>query len=292
MRKVAPFEILQGDVLDVISTINDNSIDCIVTSPPYYRKVDYGHPGQWGMEHRVEDYLQKMTLLVSELYRVLKSTGTCWINIGDSYVSNSSDDYSSTRKERGCNRRCNQKNMRRGTLLLIPDRLRIICQDVGFIVRNNLIWQKENPKPTSGKNRFQGSYEYILFLTKSEPGKYYFNYKAIEKSPSQGTIERRRRAGDDDLYRPVLETDIWSLYRNRVNIDHPAMFPIQIPLKCISVGCPPGGLVLDPFSGAGNTEQAALQLGRRYIGIELVPEYAEKSKKVLIEIARQGRLFK
>jgi DNA modification methylase len=140
-------QIVEGNALDILKQIPSNFIDCVITSPPYYKLRDYKVAGQLGQENTVWEYISQLIKVFSEIKRVLKDTGSCWINIGDSYNEH--------------------KNLR-----LIPQRFVIAMVDNGWICRNQIIWHKPNAMPTSIKDRFTVDYEPFYFFTKS--GRYYF----------------------------------------------------------------------------------------------------------------------
>ena len=192
-------EILVGDVLEKIKEIPDKTIDCVITSPPYWSLRDYSVEGQWGLEPDFHQYLAKMGRLMDELRRVLKDTGTCWINLGDTYSTTSGGmrdmangkpnhhgmiDYD---KNKGFQSalKIDQSKQRSGLKpkcrIGIPERFYINCIDSGWIARNNIVWSKNNTMPSSVKDRFTNKYESVFFFVKQQ--KYYFNLDAVrEKS--------------------------------------------------------------------------------------------------------------
>ncbi len=185
--------ILYGDVLEKLQEIEPNSIDCVITSPPYWGLRDYGVLGQWGLESDFKDYLMKMGQFMVRLKRVLKSTGTVWINLGDTYaggVSHSdwsgvdkdfhSDQAVKTRKFKAQIKEQLEPKTRYG----IPERFYIECIDSGWIARNHIAWVKGNAMPSSVKDRFSNKWESIFFFAKNQ--KYYFNLDAVrEKTISE-----------------------------------------------------------------------------------------------------------
>ena len=147
--------ILKGDALEVLKKIPSESIDMCITSPPYWSLRDYGDENQLGSEKTFEEYLDKLVNIYKEVYRVLKNTGSCWVNIGDVYSSK------------------NQLGVKKGSLLCIPDRFKIKMIENGWICRNEIIWHKPNAMPSSAKTRFNNDYEKLFFFTKSDS--YFFN---------------------------------------------------------------------------------------------------------------------
>ena len=185
-------KIINGDSLSVLKTLPDESIDCIVTSPPYYALRDYKVEGQIGTEKTIDEYIHRLVGIFSECNRVLKKTGTCWVVIGDTYASGGglANEQSFIRNGR-MNRTSNPnpdypskaklRSKMGKSLLLIPERFAIKMIDSGWILRNKIIWKKRNCMPSSAKDRFTVDYEYIYFFTKSK--KYYFKTQYEPYSP-------------------------------------------------------------------------------------------------------------
>src|SRR3990167_2282333 len=174
--------ILQGDVLEKIKEIPDESIDCIISSPPYWGLRDYGVEGQWGLEPDFHEYLAKMRTLMNELKRVLKKTGSCWINLGDCYGSHRSNEDNLMRSEK--QEQAPVSNYEKSRLG-IPERFYIQCIDDGWKARNHISWYKENAMPSSVKDRFTNKWESIFFFVKAQ--KYYFNLNAVREKPKTET---------------------------------------------------------------------------------------------------------
>ena len=211
-------EILVGDVLEKIKEIPDKTIDCVITSPPYWSLRDYSVEGQWGLEPDFHQYLAKMGRLMDELRRVLKDTGTCWINLGDTYSTTSGGmrdmangkpnhhgmiDYD---KNKGFQSALKIDQSKKSTGLKpkcrigIPERFYINCIDSGWIARNNIIWSKNNTMPSSVKDRFANKYESVFFFVKQQ--KYYFNLDAVrEKSNTRPTKPFNVRVRDSNTQR-------------------------------------------------------------------------------------------
>ena len=300
-------EIFVGDVLEKIKEIPDKTIDCVITSPPYWSLRDYSVEGQWGLEPDFHQYLAKMGRLMDELRRVLKDTGTCWINLGDTY---------------------NDKSR-----IGIPERFYINCIDSGWIARNNIIWSKNNTMPSSVKDRFTNKYESVFFFVKQQ--KYYFNLDAVrEKSivpPKpfnvrvrdsntqrflQGATEQEKLAHNkkgerkwnkidgqttqtisrlhygNNMGNPNGKNpgDLFQINTKPYAEAHFATFPPELPTKILKCGCKPGGIVLDCFFGSGTVGLAAEKLGLQWIGIVLNKEYVKLAKKRLGPYLNQTRL--
>lgn len=293
----------QGDALDVARTLPAGAADCIVTSPPYFGLRDYGTAGQYGLEATPAEYVDTMRALFSELHRVLVDDGTLWLNIGDSYASDSKWGGSTGGKhaadlhgKTGIGRGKRTTGLPDKNMLGIPWRLAFALQDDGWIVRNAIVWNKPNAMPESVRDRLAGRYEYVFLFSKSP--RYWFDLDPIREAQSPVSIARAQRAdmrgkpGWADAYMGNPPTglarqserdtsigrnpgDVWEMSTQPFPGAHFATFPIELPRRCIAAGCKPGGTVLDPFNGSGTTGQAAQQLGRRYVGIDISAEYLQ-----------------
>ena len=302
-----------GDARDVLADMPDGSADCIVTSPPYWGKRDYGIAGQYGHEADPAAYAGTLRAVFAEARRVLAGDGTCWLNLGDSYSAGGGGatgihaylgPHLTTHKVPG---------MRAKNLLGIPWQVAFALQDDGWILRNAIVWHKPNAMPESVRDRLNCRHELIFLLVK-QPA-YWFDLDPIRVPHSAATQRhllaryslgnysrpagRPARNARPPKYGPharQLTTgrrysglrqghrrghprgrnpgDVWTLPTRPYNGPHFAAYPIDLPLRCIAAGCKPGGTVLDPFTGTGTTGLAALQLGRRFTGIELSPEFA------------------
>lgn len=222
-------------------------VHCVVTSPPYYRVIDYEVEGQWGMEDTPEEYVERLVALMREIRRILHKRGTVWLNIGDGYGQskiNAASDLMRTGKRRGHDRFINRKR-KRGCLVGIPHMLALALVGDGWIWRQDIIWKKPLA-PILNLRRPNSYHEHILFLTQSMD--YYWNEIPEWTSSS-----------------------VWEISPARKKREHPAPFPSELPRRCIELGCPPGGLVLDPFCGSGTTLKVARALGRISVGIDLAP---------------------
>ena len=299
-----------GDVFEVLKNFPEGSIDCVITSPPYWALRDYGVEGQIGLEKDFNEYLEKLWRVFDEIYRILKPTGTVWVNLGDTYMNNSS--YSS-RGRRGFNPKegmiYKSGSVKQKSLCLIPERFAIGMVERGWILRNVIIWHKPNPMPESVKDRFTVDFEYIYFFVKQK--KYYFEQqfepikddfetykKKLPKSPTNKTLQEAGR-GIIKYRDTILESywkgrnkrTTWSITTKPFPEAHFAVFPPEIPETCIKAGCPEGGVVLDPFIGSGTTAVVAEKLKRKWVGIELNPEYCKIAEKRIKEETKQMKLF-
>ena len=309
--------------------MDSKTVDVIITSPPYWGMRDYGVDEQIGLEDDYHDYLKIIHKVMKQLKRVLKDTGTCWVNLGDKMVNKS--------------------------LLGIPQRFFVNCIDDGWIARNYIIWHKPNSLPNSVKDRFTGKYEPVMFFSKSQ--KYYFDLDAVRVKPGRKTIpfdikvqmqnrgvtqeilnpirpeeemkkfkkngERKndhvpgrtqhsmhkkrnefidnkhnphskpgmnlhKHPGNFDQYGNPLNNplgknpgDVWTINPKPLKEAHHAVFPPELPLRILKCACPPDGIVLDPFFGAGTTGVAAEKLGRKWCGIDINEEYIKIARKRL-----------
>ena len=300
-----------GDCLEVLKTLPDESIHCCVTSPPYYALRDYGMEEQIGREATPKEYISRLTEVFTEVRRVLRSDGTLWLNIADTYAGKGNQgDFVDPKNPKGRNGQavalnykvegCKPKDM-----IGIPWMLAFALRDSGWYLRNDIIWMKENPMPESCKDRCSRCYEHIFLLSKSR--KYFFDAKAISEpiapataerlkrgmkggnkygkpvpgQPQTQTINRPRAHGEitDSMINPMRnKRDVWVVNTVPFKGGHYAAYPPKLVEPCLLAGCPEGGIVLDPFFGSGTTGMVAKQLNRHYIGIELNPEYVELAK--------------
>lgn len=288
-----------GDVLDMLRNLNDKSVDCCVTSPPYFGLRDYGVKGQIGLEGTVDEYVQKLVTVFRDVRRVLRDDGTLWLNLGDSYNGNSinrtgQNGYNDGRKNRDKRFSCGGVDgLKPKDLIGIPWRVAFALQADGWYLRQDIIWHKPNPMPESVKDRCTKSHEYIFLLSKSP--KYYFDSDAIREDSVDpvGSANRYKSKFGGSKNEELLRTeqvhtrpigmrefdgkrnkrDVWTVATKPYKEAHFATFPTTLIEPCVLAGCPVGGTVLDPFFGSGTTGLVALQNARKYIGIEINPEY-------------------
>ena len=278
------FEIKQGDCLAKLREIEEGSIDTIVTSPPYFLMRDYGEEGQMGLEDNSTEYIESLLKVFTECKRVLRDTGSLWINIRDT--------YSKGLKKSG---------VKNKSLSMIPERLAIRLLDDGWILRNDIIWHKPNAMPDSAKDRFTVDYEHLYFFTKKD--KYYFNtaYEPFvtkkntkvsnsKKNSKQEALLKtgmvRHGAKGTTLNDPSKWSDkgrikrtTWSINTKTFKGAHFAVFPKELIHVPITSGCPAQGTVLDPFCGSGTTGEVSIENNMKFIGIELNPEYIKIAKE-------------
>lgn len=294
-------KIIVGDNREALKLLPNESVQCVVTSPPYWGLRDYGEVNQIGLEVTPEIYVEQLCKVFDEVWRVLADDGTLWLNLGDSYnraVANRSDQngYNDGRANRS--KRFSSggvSNLKTKDLIGIPWRVAFALQARGWYLRSDIIWHKPNPMPESVTDRPTKSHEYIFLLTKS--GSYYYDHEAIkEPSVTQvGNSEIRfggNKYGDSkdpkhntksgNVYVPSEtrnKRDVWTVATKPYSGAHFAVYPIKLIEPCILAGSREGDTILDPFSGSGTTGIAALLNGRNYVGTELSFEYAQISEK-------------
>lgn len=238
-----------GDPIDVLGELPDTSAHCVVTSPPAMRKG--GSPGC----DSPEQYVQRLRAVFTPLRRVLADTGTAWLNLGDTHSAAPKSPQS------------------RGNLLGIPWRVAFALQEDGWIVRNAIVWHKPNALPDAAHDHLTAGYGMLFLLVKQQ--KYWFDLDAIRQPRTDNARAHRNGSlsaisdGQGKYSRGKNPGDVWQVLPHQMNAAHVAAFPADLPLRAITAGCPPGGVVLDPFCGAGSTLRAARQLGRQAIGFGL-----------------------
>lgn len=362
--------IIKGNVLDVLKIIPDNSIDCVVTSPPYWALRDYGSDvetvwdgneacehewggetgriqragstgvgakqemnsslgnfctkcnawkGQLGLEPTFDLYIKHLCDIFDEIKRVLKKTGTCWVNLGDTYYTKSGSGFLNNNlgsTSHTLKTGISKANEIRGgnelpskSLCLIPFRFAIEMCNRGWTLRNTIIWHKPNCMPSSAKDRFTVDFEYVFFFVKNK--KYYFEtqYEAYakpmnrwggdklkangksswDKGTGQASYRKRNmRPNPQGRYKRT----VWRINTKPFPEAHFAVFPEELIETPIKAGCPQNGIVLDPFIGSGTTALVALKNNRRFFGIELNPKYIEIAVKRIKSFLGQTQLGK
>ncbi len=265
-----------GDCRSVLKELPDKSVQCCVTSPPYYGLRDYGTEEQIGLESIPEAYVTELVSVFREVRRVLRDDGTCWLNLGDSY---------GPKKQ----------------LIGIPWRVAFALQSDGWYLRQDIIWQKQNPMPESVKDRCTKSHEYVFMLTKSS--RYFWDHDAIkEKSKGAHTHGKNatsipsRNDQKEDLHRiwggeTRNRQSVWTIASQPYAEAHFATMPPELARLCILAGSRANDVILDPFNGAGTTGMVAVQQSRRYIGVELNHEYLSLSSTRIEDAQRQQCLF-
>lgn len=325
----------------------DKSVNCIVTSPPYWGLRDYKVKGQLGMEKTPEEYVVNIVTVFREAWRVLKDDGTLWLNLGDTFMGGKGANGASqaySQHADAINRKAlvstapgdfrpNDRphaKLKAKQLVGIPWKVAFALQDDGWILRQDIIWNKKNCMPESVSDRCTKSHEYIFMLVKSR--KYFYDAKAIAEDAiydvsGDGTRVRKARQREENKGIPSEERagirpaafknaalfdgkhsdkqgetasalptskkrtyegfngrgfdkstgkrnkrDVWSMATAQFPDAHYAVFPKELPYNCIRAGCPAGGIVCDPFTGAGTTMIVAIALGMKFVGLELSPK--------------------
>jgi len=284
----------QGDCLSILrEQFADESVQCCVTSPPYWGLRDYGVEGQLGLEATPELYVAKMVEVFREVKRVLKADGTLWINLGDTYSTGSGGNQTESLKQQsngGTNMSPREayKGLPTKNLVGIPWCVAFALQADGWYLRSDIIWHKPNPMPESVTDRCTKSHEYLFLFAKSE--RYYYDAEAIAEPTNypEGSWGRSKCYDGDETGKLKSfygngsqwkggetrnKRTVWTIATQPYSEAHFATFPPKLIEPCILAGCPSGGLVLDPFAGSGTTIQVAQQLGRQGVGIELNPAY-------------------
>ena len=356
---VRAWEVRQGEALTVLRGMPDASVNCCVTSPPYWGLRDYHSDGQLGMEATPQEYVCRLVEVFREVRRVLADDGSLWLNLGDSYAGSGrgmmgdgsagpTGDKQATnegsrlslvrgkRIERGAGRwgggDTAVPDLAPKQLVGIPWRVAFALQADGWWLRSDIVWSKPNPMPESVTDRPTKAHEYIFLLTKS--AKYFYDYEAIREMKAESTLnddrgngegqrrERgypgaasnggtnlggdkqrghfRRHAGFNDRWDLMTREEQSALGRNKRSVwevaTHPfaaahfATYPPALIEPCVKAGCPVDGLLLDPFAGSGTTGVVAVNLDRRFIGIELNPEYVAMAERRISTEAAIGNV--
>jgi len=322
--------ILQGDALTKLKELPDKSINMVMTSPPYWALRDYGIEGQLGLESTFDEYINNLCNIFDEVKRVLRDDGVMFVNIGDCYAGNMGKKSGWTDNKLGFEKEdaikkgvCLTKKTKiihqlpQKCLVGIPARFQIEMLNRGWILRNTIIWYKPSCMPSSAKDRFTIDFEYVFFFIKNK--KYYFNQQFEPLSPvsikditnrknmAKGTGEKgskhfsknspysasmtnRSREEYYNLEKGRNKRCIWKINTAYYSEAHFATYPEELCETPIKAGCPKDGIVLDPFFGAGTTGLVALKQGKRFIGIELNPEYIEIAEKRIKPFMEQTKL--
>lgn len=289
------------DALALLRSLPDASVNCIVTSPPYYGLRSYtdGDDREIGKEETPAAYVERLRVLFAEARRVLRDDGVLWLNLGDSYGHGTS---AARKPSRTSTKISTEQHEAQGArhggdakqLIGIPWRVAFALQDDGWILRSDCIWHKPNPMPESVTDRPTKSHEYVFLFAKSL--RYWYDADAIKEPAIEGTdlgLLRGRNTGVDDRvawHAPSIKRrqdagvdsrtagsgtrnarTVWTIATQPNSLAHFAMMPPELARRCILAGCPKGGIILDPFMGAGTTAIEAHKLNRYYIGSELNP---------------------
>lgn len=304
-------EILTGDVRQRLAELPEKTVQCVVTSPPYWGLRDYGHDGQIGLEQTPQEYVAEMVAVFREVWRVLADDGVLWLNLGDNYAAarggttppaeslaggengwTTEGNRTNRGRKDGYNpsRDATRAGLKHKDLVGIPWRVAFALQEDGWYLRQDIIWAKPNPMPESVTDRCTKAHEYVFMLTKN--ARYYFDNQAI-KEPSADLGKTKIRFGGSkygDSTDPKHATksgneytdtgtrnkrDVWTIPTRPFKGAHFAVMPEALVEPCILAGSRNGDTILDPFTGSGTVGLVALRHGRNFIGTELNPEYAQ-----------------
>lgn len=284
---------LTGDCRLWMAQLIDNrhKVQTCITSPPYFRLSDYQIEGQIGLETSLNEYIAALVGVFRQVRELLHNDGTLWLNLGDSYSDNGKglvdvDAHGQTRTLRGRN------------LMGIPWRVALALQDDGWFLRQDIIWHKTNAMPESVTDRCVRAHEYLFLLSKKP--KYYFDHLAIQEpsaiferpsadkaadfvrpenrrgqSLPQGVPQHRLNRDHVEVQPMRNKRSVWAIATTQNKSNHPAAFPAELVRNCLLAATRPGDWVLDPFGGSGTVAAVANQYGRRWISIEIDPQYAE-----------------
>lgn len=319
-------EIICGDALAELRKLEGESVNCCVTSPPYWGLRNYGVDGQLGLEKTPAEYVGKLVEVFREVRRVLRKDGTLWIVIGDTYATGAGQGLRQGGKKFGKQNEIVEKGafpvtqpnrmrlpgLKPKDLIGIPWRLAFALQADGWWLRSDCIWNKPNALPESVKDRPTKSHEYVFLLSKSR--RYWYDADAIrqgfdpesERRSKRGRGKDHKYTGDQRAARAqTFHTDVrhcfnpkgrnrrtvWTLPTKPFKGAHFAVYPVSLIEPCILASAPAGGLVLDPFIGSGTTGCAALKNGRRVLGIELNPDHARLAQERISAAALRPESF-
>lgn len=261
-------QILSGDSLALLPTLPAESVQCAITSPPYWGLRDYDHPAQIGAESSPELYVENLVAIFRQVHRVLRKDGTLWLNVGDGYARNGGTGSCGPNAMVGNTKKLIQKRnckvpdvwgLKDRDLMGLPWRVAFALQADGWILRSRITWVKKTAMPESVKNRPTSATEEIFMLSRSPT--YYYNSAALTEA-SGANIR-----------------NFWVLGPDASGNGHPATFPRELARRCILLGSRNGDTILDPFGGSGTTGVAALELGRKAVLIELNPTYVQMGKE-------------
>lgn len=269
------YRIINADVVVGLRTLQAKTMNCAVTSPPYFWQRDYGIDGQIGHEATIAAYVSALVLAFDEVKRVLTDDGILFLNMGDAYYNAKGKPHGKDTKHSG--RQLARQQLRavdgpglglpRKSLIGLPWRVALAMQSRGWTLRSDVIWERPGclAEPTA-HDRPHRTYEHVFIFSKQP--RYYFNREALGG-----------------------EEDVWAITARPENpFSHAAPFPSELADRCIECGCPPGGTVLDPFLGSGTTAISALTLGRNTVGVDLNASYCAVAEQRIREAFAQPKL--
>ena len=269
-------EILLGDSRDILPQLETRSVQCCVTSPPYWGLRDYDHSAQIGAESSPEEYVENLVGIFHEVRRVLADDGTFWLNVGDGYARNGGTGNCGPNAQVGNTKKLIQRRnctvpdcwgLKDRDLMGLPWRVAFALQADGWLLRSKITWVKKAPMPESVRNRPSNATEEVFLFSKTPH--YYYDNQAVREETGANL------------------KNYWLLGPDSSGMPHPAVFPKELARRCILLSSRPGDLVLDPFSGSGTTGLVAAELNRRAILIELNEEYVAHSKTRVDDIVQR-----
>ena len=307
-------KIIHADALEGLKQLPDECVDMIMTSPPYWSLRSYESDGQIGIEDDFLEYINRLIDVFTEAKRVLKDTGTAFINIADTYGGSGHGYINNYKKHKqrytfqdGINKTENLVNTAfNKSMLMLPQRFSIAMVDSGWKCRNVIIWNKPNQIPQSVTDRFTNDFEYIFFFTKRNKYNFTQQFEPYDKPldrwggdtlQADGASEWSQATGQKAYRNRNLRPNpegrnmraVWSINTRGEKEKHYATYPQELVARCIRSGCPEGGTVLDPFMGSGTTAVVARKLNRNYIGFDLNPQYCKLAER---KLRRELGLFK
>ena len=295
------YTLLQGHCLEVLRTLPAESVQTCITSPPYFGLRDYGCDGQIGLESTPDAFVSSLVDVFAEVHRVLKSDGTLWLNLGDSYNGASSNRTGQNGYNDGRTNRDKRfstggiDGLKSKDLIGIPWRVAFALQQYGWYLRQDIIWHKPNPMPESVTDRCTKAHEYIFLLSKSD--RYFYDNEAIKEPVSDTSLKRAEYGwncdrpstknasmGGTGIHTEKMGTrfvnpsgrnkrSVWTVCTKPYKGAHFAVYPTELIRPCILAGSRPGDTVLDPFNGSGTTGFVSMEERRKYIGIDINDEY-------------------
>ncbi len=261
-------QIITGDSLTLLPTLQAESVQCCVTSPPYWGLRDYDHPAQIGAEPSPDLYVENLVAIFQQVHRVLRMDGTVWLNIGDGYARNGGTGNCGPNAIVGNTKKLIQKRnckvpdcwgLKDRDLMGLPWRVAFALQASGWVLRSRITWVKKTAMPESVKNRPTNATEELFMFAKSPT--YFYDPNGL-REPTGANLR-----------------NFWVLGPDISGNGHPAAFPRELARRCILLGSRVGDIVLDPFGGSGTTGLVAAELGRKAILIELNPTYVEMGRE-------------
>ncbi|MGP1490075.1 MAG: DNA-methyltransferase [Treponema sp.] len=297
--------LLIGDCRNILPTLETKSVQCVVTSPPYYNLRDYGVTSQIGQEATYQEYIENIVDVFREVKRVLKDDGTVWLNLGDSYAgSGQGGNLSKNKKLKSMTplKRTPLAGLKKKDLIGIPWRVAFALQEDGWYLRQDIIWHKPNVMPEAVKDRCTKSHEYIFLLSKHK--NYYFDAEAIKEpvvsikgnnkifrnggvyTKGQSYFNSKKIEAETHGNKPNEsgkrnKRDVWIIPTHPYKGAHFAAFPLGLVIPCVLAGSREGDVILDPFFGSGTVAEAAALLNRNWLGIDINPDYEPLYKQRL-----------